>query len=111
MRPIAQRIVPIAVLCLVSTVIGGVSATFIRPADAAVSAAPVSVVAGTSVSGQAAYGAGGVYTVVPVMDEGAGYSWMAYAIAFAPDGKVTIISTHPKKADELGTIVKQFSIK
>lgn len=84
---------------------------FIRSADAAASRAPVAAVAATSVSGQAAYGAGGAYTVVPVLDEGAGYSWMAYAIAFAPDGKVTIISTHPKKVDELGSIVKQFTIK
>ena len=62
-----------------------------------------------STFGQGASGHGG-YTVIPIHDEGAGYSWTAYVAAFAPDGRVTIISTNPKKPEELGTIVKQTKI-
>jgi len=64
----------------------------------------------SAVPGQAA-SSNGSYTVVPVMDSGAGYAWMEFAMAFAPDGTVTVIRTHPKKLDQFGDIYKQFSIK
>ncbi len=64
----------------------------------------------SAASGQAA-SSNGSYTVLPVMDSGAGYSWMEFAMAFAPDGTVTVIRTHPKKLDQFGEIYKQFSIK
>ncbi len=64
----------------------------------------------SAATGQAA-SSNGSYTVLPVMDSGAGYSWMEFAMAFAPDGTVTVIRTHPKKLDQFGEVYKQFSIK
>lgn len=98
-------------LCLVSALIGALAAQSIPVAKAQTSAPATVATVGSALQAQGSYGSGGAYTVVPIMDSGAGYSWMAYALAVGPDGKVTIINTHPKKTDELGTIVKQFSIK
>ncbi|GMW00192.1 MAG: hypothetical protein AMXMBFR84_13300 [Candidatus Hydrogenedentota bacterium] len=53
----------------------------------------------------------GAYTVLPILDGGSGYTWMAYAIAISPKGKVSILKTHPKEEAEIGTILKQFSIE
>jgi hypothetical protein len=80
-------------------------------AQAQTNAPAVAATVSSGLPAQGAYGAGGAYTVVPIMDSGAGYTWMAYALAIGPDGKASIITTHPKNADELGTIVKQFSLE
>lgn len=97
-----------AVAMVVCVGVGVVMGQFLPRAEAQSTTAAIGAVSATP--SQVA-GSQGPYTVVPIMDSGAGYSWMEYAVAFAPDGKVTIIRTHPKKADQLGDIVKQFSIK
>lgn len=101
----------VAALCLVSAFIGALSAQLLPRADAQVLSPSTAAAVSAALPAQASYGSGGAYTVVPIMDSGAGYSWMAYALAVSPEGKVSIINTHPKKTDELGTIVKQFNIK
>lgn len=101
----------IIALCLVSALLGAVSAQLLPRADAQTLSPSTAASVSAALPAQASYGSGGPYTVVPIMDSGAGYSWMAYALAVSPEGKVSIISTHPKKTDELGNIVKQFSIK
>ena len=107
----STRTLLVLALCVLSALLGAVVSHQI-PAVQAQAASPASVAtAASAMQAQGSYGSGGAYTVVPIMDSGAGYSWMAYALAVGPDGKVTIINTHPKKTDELGTIVTQFSIK
>ena len=88
--------------------LGVVLGQFMPRADAQSTTAAIGAISATP--GQAA-SSNGSYTVVPVMDSGAGYAWMEFAMAFAPDGKVTVIRTHPKKLDQFGEIFKQFSIK
>ncbi len=105
------KVILVFALCVASAVTGAVVSQLVPRAEAqSVSSATVATM-GSTIPAQGTYGSGGAYTVVPIMDSGAGYSWMAYALAVGPDGKVSIIATHPKKTDELGTIVKQFSIK
>ncbi len=105
------RTLLVLALCMFSALLGAVVSQTLPVAKAQTTSPAAVATMSSSVQAQGSYGSGGAYTVVPVMDSGAGYSWMAYAVAFAPDGKVTIISTHPKKTDELGSIVKQFNIK
>lgn len=88
--------------------LGAVLGQFMPHADAQSTSAAIGALSATA--GQTA-SSNGSYTVVPVMDTGAGYSWMEFAMAFAPDGTVTVIRTHPKKLDQFGEIFKQFSIK
>ena len=108
MKKSGFRIALMVALCFV----GGYMGAFLAQTGPTAEAAPtMSVAAGVASSAQGVYGAGGPYTVVPVMDSGAGYSWMAYAIAFSPEGHVTIINTHPKKTDAMGTVVREFDIK
>ena len=101
----------IVALCLVSALVGAVSAQLLPRADAQSLSPSSAATVSAALPAQGSYGSGGAYTVVPIMDSGADYAWMAYALAVSPEGKVSIISTHPKKTDELGTIVKQFSIR
>lgn len=88
--------------------IGVVMGQFLPQAEAQSTAAAIGAM--SAAPGQVA-SSNGSYTVVPVMDSGAGYSWMEFAMAFAPDGTVTVIRTHPKKLDQFGEIFKTFSIK
>jgi hypothetical protein len=107
----STRTLLVLALCMLSALFGAIVSQTI-PAAKAQAASPATIATVSSaLQGQGSYGSGGAYTVVPIMDSGAGYSWMAYALAVSPDGKVTIINTHPKQTDELGSIVKQFSIK
>lgn len=93
---------------LICAGLGAVLGQFMPRAEAQSTTAAIGALAATA--GQSA-SSNGSYTVVPVMDSGAGYSWMEFAMAFAPDGTVTVIRTHPKKLDQFGEIFKQFSIK
>jgi hypothetical protein len=96
------------VAMMVCVGIGVALGQFMPRAEAQSTTAAIGAMA--AVPGQAA-SSNGSYTVVPVMDSGAGYAWMEFAMAFAPDGTVTVIRTHPKKLDQFGEIFKQFSIK
>jgi len=107
----STRTLLVLALCVLSALLGAIVSQTLPAATAQTTSPATTATVSTALQGQGSYGSGGAYTVVPIMDSGAGYSWMAYAVAFAPDGKVSIISTHPKKTDELGAIVKQFSIK
>jgi len=88
--------------------LGAILGQFMPRADAQSTSTAIGALSATA--GQSA-SSNGSYTVVPVMDSGAGYSWMEFAMAFAPDGTVTVIRTHPKKLDQFGEIFKVFSIK
>jgi len=105
------RTILVVALCAVSAFLGAVVSQMIPVAQAQINAPAVATTVSAGLQAQGAYGTGGAYTVVPIMDSGAGYTWMAYALAIGPDGKASIINTHPKNTDELGTIVKQFSLK
>lgn len=93
---------------MICTGVGAVLGQFMPRANAQSTSAAIGAMSVTP--GQVA-GSNGSYTVVPVMDSGAGYAWMEFAMAFAPDGTVTVIRTHPKKLEQFGEIFKVFSIK
>jgi len=101
------KIVVIAAM-MVCLGLGVVLGQFMPRADAQSTSAVIGAMSATP--GQVA-SSNGSYTVVPVMDSGAGYSWMEFAMAFAPDGTVTVIRTHPKKLDQFGEVFKTFNIK
>lgn len=106
-----NRMIIRGLLVLGICTIGGVGGAMLSRCLPDAAAEPVTSAGAALMStmGQGGSGHGG-YTVIPIQEEGAGYSWTAYVVAFSPDGRVTIISTNPKKPEELGAIVKQTKI-